>query len=200
MFQEQYARADAYALVAQLFSGAPDSAFLRLYSKSPDAHPATDSRLQFTLQEAEPTGYEAALRRFQVACALHDHAAISAEYDELFNTRGGAIVAAGPVASAPQLAALREHLAARGLAAAQSELAVASYVSGTCEVMRWLVEHDEEVGLQIRFFDEFVFAGVNAVCDALAVCTAAAFYRAVADLAENFIAAEKAAVDLQRAA
>ena len=200
MFQEQYARADAYALVAQLFSGAPDSAFLRLYSKTPEAHPATDTGLRFTLQEAEPFGYEAALRRFQVACARHDHGAISAEYDELFNLRGGAIVTAGPVASAPQLAALREHLAACGLATTQSELAVASYVSGTCEVMRWLVEHDEEVDLQIRFFDEFVFAGVNAVCNALAACTAAAFYRAVADLAENFIAEEKAAFDLHRAA
>ena len=183
MFQEELARADAYGLISQLFTTPPDDAFLRLYRPLP-----ADPDVQFTLQEPERPGYEGALRRFQAACAAHNAQTISTEFEHLFGRLRETVSAP---AAPGELAALRDHLQACGLASQKAALAVESYVSGVCDVQRWLIEHDRPKTVQQMFFNEFVDGGISTVCDAIGAAPEASFYSAVADLARAFIADER---------
>ncbi len=193
MFQQEHARADAYGLIAQLFSAPPDASFLRLYSRSAEAAQPGASGASFTLQEPELQGYEAALRNFQSVCARCDADGVAREYDQLFRPGTGAIALAGATRSVDQMAALREHLASCGVAAVGSEFAITSYVAGTCEVMRWLIQHEKAPELQISFFNDFVCTGLSAVCESLQQSSSAHFYAEVASLSAALIESEQTA-------
>lgn len=183
MFQEDLARADAYGLISQLFTAPPDDAFLRLYRPLP-----ADPNVKFTLHEPERAGYDGALRRFQAACGTHTADTISEEFERLFGRLRKTVSApAAPGA----LAALRDHLQACGLTSQKAALAVELYVSGVCDVQRWLIEHDRPKTVQQMFFDEFVDGGISTICDAIEAAPEARFYRAVANLARAFIEDER---------
>lgn len=183
MFQQERERADGYSLIAQLFAGPPDGAFLRSHGPRPP-----DPELKFTLHEPEDTGYDGALKRFQTACGEYTAERIAAEFGTLFGTLRHSISAP---AAPHELALLRDHLQACGLASHPAVFAIESYVSSVCDVLRWLVEHDRPLNLQSAFFYEFVDQGVTAICDAIESASEAAFYREVAELARTFINAER---------
>jgi len=189
MFQEEYVRADAYGLISQLFSSPPDAAFLKLYSGAPDAGTAEDAP-QFTLQEAEPVGYEAALKRLQAAATGRDATAVAAEFERMFRSGEASLSTPGALAPAGQIAALRSYLAQYGLAPRASSAAVEGYVASICDVMRWLIEHDRPMGVQAGFFNDFVQPGVTTLCDAIEATPGASFYASVADLARTFMESE----------
>ena len=190
MFQEEYVRADAYGLISRLFAGPPDAAFLKLHSGAPEAGDV-DGLPQLTLQEAEPVGYEAALKRLQSACTGRDAAAVAAEFETLFRSGGASVPTPGALAPAGQIAALRSYLAQYGLAPRASS-AVEGYVASICDVMRWLIEHDRPESVQAGFFNDFVQPGVTTLCDAIEATPGASFYAEVADLARAFMESESA--------
>src|SRR5687767_4001832 len=148
MFQEESARADAYALISQLFGAPPGADFLRLYKPR-----AADPEVKFTLQEQQLVGYDAALRQFQNACGEHTVESIADEYESLFqNLRHSLSSPAAPHA----ISTLRQHLHACGLISTTTGTGVEFYVCGVCDVLRWLIEHDRPHAIQMAFFKDFV--------------------------------------------
>ena len=182
--QEELARAHGYALLSQLFRAPPVADLLGLYSPPP-----VDPDVKFTLHQIELRGRDAALQSFQNACSRHTAHEVAEEYEALFGSLRKSL--ASPAASS-LLAALREHLRACGLAPSRSLGGVEFYVSGVCDVLCWLIEHDRPRQVQAAFFNEFVDTGVTGVCDAIETAAEAKFYRAVADLARSFIEDERA--------
>jgi TorA maturation chaperone TorD len=200
--EEDRARADCYALISRLFYAAPDAALLQQLRGEPA--PKTDKpKLELELEDIDPpSGYPAAVAAFQQACRATEPDAIRQEYDELFVGAGRAVVTpytsgyAVPNAPDRHLLALREHLAAWGLVRRDAVYEVEDHVSAVCDVMRWLIEHDRPLEVQLRFFDEFVYTGVATFCDAIEASAATSFYRAVAALARAFLTVEKQAFDV----
>ena len=194
---EDRGRADAYALLSRLFYAAPDAALLEALRGQPKAD---DGGLE--LVEITPAGYPAALAALQQAARTSEAAALQTEYDELFIGAGRAAVTpytsgyTTPASPDRHLVALREQLTAWGLVRRDAAYEVEDHVSAVCDVMRWLIEHDRPVEVQMQFFDEFVFRGVETFCDAIDSSAATAFYRAVANLARTFIMVESEAFAL----
>lgn len=182
--QEELARAHGYALMSRLFRAPPGEDLLGLYSPPP-----VDPDVKFTLHQIELRGRDAALQSFQGACARYSAQAVAEEYEALFGSLSQSL--ASPAASS-LLAALREHLRACGLAPSRALGGVEFYVSGVCDVLCWLIEHDRPRKVQAAFFNEFVDTGVISVCDAIDIAGEARFYRSVADLARSFIEDERA--------
>ena len=194
MFQEDYVRADAYGLISSLLAAPPDQSFLKLYAARTDTKSEADAPGAFTLQQPDPSPYEAALRALQDACAQYDEAQIAQEYDALFRQPGPSVLSVAKTAepSQAQLATLRSYLAGMGLPAIQSDGDVTRYIAAACQVMRWLLENDKPVELQSQFFLEFAGAGVTGICDAIEENPSASFYRAVSALARTFVENEHA--------
>ena len=192
MFQEDYVRADAYGLLSSLLAAPPDQSFLKLYAARTDTK--SEAPGAFTLQQPEPSPYEAALCALQVACAQYDPAEIAQEYDALFRQPRPSVqsVAKSAEPSLAQLATLRTYLSGMGLPAIQSDGDVTRYIAAACQVMRWLLENDKPVELQSQFFLEFAGAGVTGICDAIEENPSARFYRAVSALARTFVENEHA--------
>jgi TorA maturation chaperone TorD len=196
--QEDQARADAYALLSRLFYAAPDAALLTQL-RGPEKK---EGPLELALVDLPATGYPKALGALQEAAREYDAEALRIEYDELFVGAGRAVVTpytsgyAVPNAPDRYLVALREQLAAWGLVRRDAVYEVEDHVSAVCDVMRWLIEHDRPVEVQMRFFDEFVFRGVETFCDAIEASAATTFYRAVAGFARSFLSIESEAFAL----
>ena len=197
--EEDRARADAYALLSRLFYAAPDEALLaqlRGPARNPDELPTLE------LVELVPTGYPAALAGLRDAARASKAEDLSIEDDELFVGAGRAVVTpytsgyAVPNAPDRHLLALREQLAAWGLVRREAVFEVEDHVSAVCDVMRWLIEHERPLEVQIQFFQEFVDAGITTFCDAIEASGASAFYRCVAGLARAFLHVEREAFAL----
>ena len=196
---EDEARATCYALISRLFYAAPDAPLLeRLRGTRDDQKP----KFELALEELPPSGYPAAVLALQQAARESSVEAVRQEYDDLFVGAGRAVVTpytsgyAEPNAPDRHLVALREHLAAWGLVRRDAAFEVEDHVSAVCDVMRWLIEHNRPIEVQLRFFDEFVFTGVGTFCDAIDASSATAFYQSVAALARAFLRVEKEAFDL----
>ena len=183
MFQEESARADAYALISQLFRAPPGADFLRLYTPRP-----ADPAVRFTLQEPQLTGYDAALRQFQNACGEHAVESIAHEYETLFHSLRNSL--ASPAAP-HAIDTLRDHLRACGLITTTTGTGVEFYVCGVCDVLRWLIEHDRPHSIQMAFFKDFVETPIGSICDAIDATAEARFYTAVANLTRGFMQWEK---------
>jgi TorA maturation chaperone TorD len=196
---EEQGRADTYALLSRLFYAAPDAALLE---ELRGADASEDEKPTLSLVELAPTGYGAALASLQQAARQAEPGALRIEYDAVFVGAGRAAVTpytsgyAVPNAPDRYLLALREQLTAWGLVRREAAYEVEDHVSAVCDVMRWLVEHDRPVDVQMRFFDEFVFRGVETFCDAIDASAATDFYRAVAGLARTFLLLESEAFAL----
>ena len=199
--EEDQARADAYALLSRLFYAAPDEALLdRL--RGPRKDPADPAVIELQLVELTPTAYPRAVAQLRDAAGAGDVHHLRVEYDELFVGAGRAVVTpytsgyAVPNAPDQHLVALREQLAAWGLVRREAVFEVEDHVSAVCDVMRWLIEHERTLEEQMRFFEEFVDAGVTTFCDAIQASNATAFYQAVAGLGQAFIDVEREAFAL----
>lgn len=184
MTQDEFARAHGYALLSQLFRAPPDADVLGLYSPPP-----VDPDVKFTLHQIELRGRDAALQSFQDACSRYTADEVAEEYEALFGSLRNSLTSPAP---SSLLAALREHLRACGLAPSRTLGGVEFYVSGVCDVLCWLIEHDRPRTVQAAFFNEFVDTGVTGVCDAIDTAPEARFYRAVASLTRSFIEDERA--------
>ena len=197
--EEDQARADAYALLSRLFYAPPDETLLERL-RGPRQDPADGPVLQ--LVEITPTAYPRALSALRDAAQSAEAGALRVEYDELFVGAGRAVVTpytsgyAVPHAPDRHLLALREQLAALGLVRREAAFEVEDHVSAVCDVMRWLIEHDRPIDVQMRFFEEFVDSGVITFCDAIQASNATAFYQAVAGLARALVDVEREAFAL----
>jgi TorA maturation chaperone TorD len=202
--EEDRARAQCYALVSRLFYAPPDARLLQELAGEAEAHPQDGPGRTLETADMGPTSnaYATAFRHLQDACRTADADALRQEYDDLFAGAGRALVTpytsgyAAPHAPERHLLALREHLIACGLARRNSVFELEDHVSAVCDVMRWLIERERPLEEQVGFFNEFVYTGVGAFCDAIEARSTTAFYRAVASLSRAYIEIEKAAFDL----
>jgi TorA maturation chaperone TorD len=204
--EEDEARAHCYALVSRLFYGPPDADFLRgLTAASGDAASSTTETAEAdrALNKASsPIGYADAFLALQRAGRFADLESLREEYDDLFIGAGAARVTpytsghALPSAPDRHLVALREQLAAWGLARRDSVFEVEDHVSAVCDAMRWLIQAGHLLEEQRIFFDTYVYAGVGAFCEAVAASADTSFYRAAAALTRAFLAIEKESFEL----
>ena len=188
---EDAARARHYALIGRLFHDAPDSILIS----------------QLCRAEAESTDDGAELTRaWQIlrdACNAAFPAVLKQEYDGLVVGVGTSEVT--PYAShyirdiAPdrQLVRLRQRLAQLGLGRRTAAYEVEDHVSALCDVMRLLIEDASPLAEQRLFFNEFVYPGAAAFCDAVASATSASFYRHVARYARAFFNVEREAFEIE---
>jgi len=190
---EDAARAHHYALIGRLFHDAPDSILIA----------------QLCRAEVESTDDGAELTRaWQVlrdACNAAYPAVLKQEYDTLFVGVGKSEVTpytshfVGDIAPDRHLVRLRQRLAQLGLARRAAAYEIEDHVSALCDVMRLLIEDASPLSEQRQFFNEFVYSGAAAFCDAVARATSASFYRDVARYARAFFNVEREAFEIEDA-
>ena len=191
---EEIARAEVYGLLAQLFYAPPGE---DLYAQ-----------LQVAVTQAPARGafLEASFGELVAASRRLTRAAAGEEYAALFHAIGkpevflyGSYHLAGALNEKP-LVALRDELAALGLARTQGMAETEDHIAYLCEVMRYLIASDEvapgNLAQQRRFFDTQLRGWVERMFDALAAHPKADFYRALALFARDFFAVEGQGFDL----
>ena len=132
--------------------------------------------------------------------------AAAAEYDALFQGVGkpevflyGSFYLSGFLNERP-LAALRDELAALGLARDETRGETEDHIAAVCEVMRYLIAGDDvavcNLEQQRRFFRGHLQPWVEALCDAAAAQPRAQLYRVLADFTRAFVQVETQAFDM----
>lgn len=191
---EEIARAEIYGLLAQLFYAPPVEALYAQLQVAVTQAPARGGFLEASFGELV-----AASRRLTLA-------AVGDEYAALFHAIGkpevflyGSYYVAGALNEKP-LVALRDELAALGLARTEGMGETEDHIAYLCEVMRYLIASDEvapgNLAQQRRFFDTQLRGWVERMFDALAAHPKADFYRALALFARDFFAVEGQGFDL----
>ena len=191
---EETARAEIYGLLAQLYYAPPPAELL--------------SALRVAVTEAPARGafLEEPWRELVGVARAMDDAAIAGEYDALFGGVGkpdvylfGSHYLSGFLNEKP-LAALRDTLAALGLARDEAMPETEDHLAYLCEVMRYLIAGDDvgvsNLGTQQRFFNAHLRPWVEPFCDALEAHPGADFYRALAGFSRDFFAVEAQGLDL----
>ena len=177
---EDQARADIYALLARLFYAPPDEDLLRRLATT--ASPAdTDQDSPFV----------AAWNALARSAAVVESDAVCEEFEVTFVGTGKALVT--PYASAylaagahhAPLVGIRETLATYGLQRLQGRHEPEDHIAALCEAMRHLVMHCD-IDDQRNFFESFIWPSTVPLCDAIAQCERASFYREVAQLTRVF--------------
>ncbi len=192
--REEWARAEVYGLLAQLFYAPPDAALYAQLRVAPTEAPAPGAFL-----EAHWTELVATARRL-------DLPAVGAEHDALFAGIGkpevflyGSFHLAGALNEKP-LVALRHSLRHLGLERPETVTETEDHLASLCEVMRYLIAGEDlsvsNLEQQRRFFNEHLRAWVDTLCDTLIAHPRADFYRALARFAQDFFAVESQAFDL----
>jgi TorA maturation chaperone TorD len=191
---EEIARAEIYGLLAQLFYAPPVEALYAQLQVAVTQAPARGGFLEASFGELV-----AASRRLTLA-------AVGDEYAALFHAIGkpevflyGSYYVAGALNEKP-LVALRDELAALGLARTEGMGETEDHIAYLCEVMRYLIASDEvapgNLAQQRHFFDTQLRRWVERLFDALAAHPKADFYRALALFARDFFAVEGQGFDL----
>ena len=191
---EEIARAEVYGLLAQLFYAPPSEALYAQLQVAVTQAPARGAFLEASFGELV-----AASRRLTLA-------AVEAEHAALFHAIGkpeiflyGSYHMAGALNEKP-LVALRDELAALGVARTEGMTETEDHIAYLCEVMRYLIASDEvapgNLAQQRRFFDTQLRGWVERLFDALAAHPRADFYRALALFARDFFAVESQGFDL----
>jgi len=188
--EEDAGRANVYALIGRLLYDAPDSILLAELCRA-DAG-ATETE--------EPAG---PWRTLQEACRTAYPVVVKQEYDTLFVGVGRSQVT--PYTShyirsnSPDrhLVRLREQLDRWQLARRSAASEVEDHVSGICDVMRLLIVESHDLNEQRLFFNEFVYPGVVAFCEAVSTAESAVFYKHVARFARAFLEVEREAFEMQ---
>ena len=192
---EDQARADFYALLARLFSDAPDAGLLAAIANAGPLAPATSG-----VDGASPD-LATAWDGLRAASAAMDPEAASAEHQALFIGVGRSEVSLyGSHYLAPQsgrpLAEIRAALAEMGLARRPDSSEFEDHLAVLLETMRMLVAGDAErppteIPRQRAFFQAHVAPWVFDCCTAIAQSPVANYYRHGAQFASCFLALER---------
>ena len=189
--EEEAARANVYALIGRLFYGGPDAGLLAEICGADEG-------------VTEGGGPLARIwKRLQDACRNAESAELEQEYAALFISAGRALVSlyvsgyANGMASDKRLVQLRQELEGMGLARQDAVFEVEDHISGLCDVMRFLIESNQPIVAQKRFFEEFIHPGALALCDAVESAEPSDFYKVVAQFARLFIELEKSAFAME---
>lgn len=191
---EEFARAELYGLLAQLWLAPPDDALLRQFAVAVTQPPEPGGHL-----DAPWSALVAALRATDVGAA-------AAEYDALFQGIGkpeillyGSYYLSGYLNERP-LAALRSDLQRLGLARDEARGETEDHLAYLFEVMRWLIAGDEvevcNLEQQRRFFRAHLQPWVEALCDAVEAHPRARTWRALAAFTRAFVQVEAQAFDM----
>ena len=189
---EERARANVYALIAQLFFAAPDSNLF--------AQICADGEFA---DEGKASPLTQAWRALQNTCRGAYPAVIKQEYDALFVGVGKARVTlytshyVDKIAPDRHLVMLREQLETLDLALGAGTFEIEDHISGVCDVMRFLIEQQAPLAEQQRFFARFVGPRALAICDAVTAADLAEFYRQVAAFARAFFEIEAMAFEIE---
>jgi TorA maturation chaperone TorD len=196
LLPEDEARAEFYALLARLFSDAPDAALLSAIAAAPPLEPAARSE-----DAGAAGGLAPAWNAVRAASAVADSVAVRDEFQALFVGVGRSEVSLyashyiGPQSGRP-LAELRASLALLGLARRPDSQEFEDHLSVVLETMRMLVAGDAErppatIDAQRAFFDRHVAQWGVDCCAAISANSVANYYRRVAEFAECFMALER---------
>lgn len=191
---EEVARAEMYGLLAALFYQAPDAQWLAQLQAAVTEAPEQGGRLE------EPWHALVAQARAMTA------AQIAQEHDTLFGGVGkpevylfGSHYLSGFLNEKP-LVALRNDLAALGLARDEQMSETEDHVAYVFEVMRYLIAGDDvavcNLTHQSDFFRDHVQSWVSRLCQALTAHPRAVFYARLAALTETFVSVEAQGFDL----
>lgn len=192
---EELARAELYGLLARLWMAAPDEALLGQFRVA-----VTQAPQQGAFLEAPWGALVAAMRASSVDAA-------AAEYDALFQGVGkpevflyGSYYLSGFLNERP-LAALRDELAALGLARDETRGETEDHIAAVCEVMRYLIAGDDlavcNLEQQRRFFRGQVQTWVGTgLCEAVEASAQARLYAALARFTRAFVEVETQGFDL----
>ena len=191
---EELARAELYGLLARLWMAAPDEALLAQFRVA-----VTQAPQQGAFLEAPWGALVAAMRATSVDAA-------AAEYDALFQGVGkpevflyGSFYLSGFLNERP-LAALRDELAALGLARDETRGETEDHIAAVCEVMRYLIAGDDaavcNLERQRRFFRAQLQPWGEKLCDAVQAHPRAQLYAALAAFKRAFLQVETQDFDL----
>lgn len=186
---EEQTRADFYALLARLLYAGPDASLLAVIAGADELVAESDAAVANEWQS------------LMTAAGAADDEAARLEYDTVFVGVGKAPVT--PYASfylvqtgrEKVVVALREWLAARGLARASHAREPEDHFAALCDVMRHLIA----VGAldeQKAFFDRYLRRAYRPFCDAVLACPEANFYKRVARFAGAFLDLERESLDM----
>jgi TorA maturation chaperone TorD len=195
---EDQARADFYALLARLYTAAPDADLLTAIANASPLATATHT--------SEAGDAAVALARawdeVRAASAAMDSAAARQEYDDLFVGVGKIDVnlhashwLAGAMMQKP-LADIRGALAAMGLGRRPDAVMVEDHLAAVCETMRILIGGQGErrpatIEDQRAFFDAYMATWIEACCNAIVQNPVANYYRPVAKFTKVLLALER---------
>lgn len=186
--EEDRARADWYAMLAQLYYRGPDAGVLALIATA-GAGVAPEIASPFAI----------ALRDLAAASSGDVPAAAQQEYDDLFVGTGRAEVSLyathylAETGREELLARLRKELEAMRLSRMETAREPEDHVAGLFDVMRHLIERgsgDAALQDQRGFFGRFLEPAYTAFCDAIAASGQARFYRRVAAFTRAFLNVE----------
>jgi TorA maturation chaperone TorD len=186
---EEAARASLYGLIARLFYAAPDAQLI-------------SELLNSAAIEGEGE-LGTAWREMLEACRSAFPAVLESEHTELFIGTGKAPITpylshyVRRNANENALVALRQQLAAWGIARREGVPEYEDHISGVCETMRFVIAVQQKSPEDQRlFFDRFLYRGAAAFCDAVNASNQARFYKLVARFARAFLEVEKAAFEI----
>jgi len=192
---EELARAELYGLLARLWMAAPDEPLLEQFRVA-----VTQAPQQGAFLEGPWQALVAAMRQTTAEAAAQ-------EYDALFLGVGkpevflyGSYYLSGFLHEKP-LAALRDELAALGLARDEQRGETEDHLAGVCEVMRYLIAGDDaavcNLERQRRFFRDHVQPWVGTLlCDAVEAQPRARLYAALAAFTRAFMQVETQGFDM----
>ena len=181
----EQARADSYRLLGALLVAPPDAAMLdRLRAIRPAA-------------DANDAAMTAAWQGLQATAAAADPDRLKDEYFKLFIGLGrGELV---PYASfyihgllmEKVLASLREELAGLGIERQAGVAEPEDHAAAVCEIMGMIISGHGLHCKQSAFFEDYVDSWLGIFFTDLGAAEAAGFYRAVAQLGQQFLAVEQ---------
>jgi TorA maturation chaperone TorD len=186
---EEQARADVYALLARLWSAAPDAALLRALGQAPRLSPQAGA-------------WASAFNRLADASTVMEADAATQEYTDLFIGVGKSEVdlhashwIEEPSPSRP-LALLRADLARLGLGRRGVASLLEDHLGALMETMRLLVAGDADlvpagIAAQRAFFDRWIGHWPERCCAAIDAHSIANYYRRVAECTKRFLAIER---------
>jgi TorA maturation chaperone TorD len=181
----EQARADIYRLLGALLAAPPDAALIDLVRAIRPAEDAADAAMT------------AAWQGLQAAAATADPARLKDEYFSLFIGLGrGELV---PYASfyihgllmEKVLASLREELAGLGIERQANVAEPEDHAAAVCEIMGMIISEHGLHFKQSAFFEDYVGSWLGRFFKDLGTAEAADFYRAVAQLGQQFLAVEQ---------
>lgn len=189
MDAEEQTRADFYALLARLLYAGPDVPLLAAIASADDIVAENDAAVADAWQA------------LVTAAGAADEEAARIEYDTVFVGVGKAPVTPYasfylvPTGREKIVVAVREWLAARGLARAGHAHEPEDHFAALCDVMRHLIATGA-LQEQKQFFDRYLRRAYGPFCDAVLGCPEANFYRRVARFARAFFDLERESLDM----